>query len=63
MDQMILPKPSIIIIWTYQDMMDWMSRILVGEMAGADEEFWLGSWVIRALFFQAPTTNPNRYVP
>jgi hypothetical protein len=34
MDQMILSEPSIIIIWTYQDMMGWMSRILVGEMAG-----------------------------
>jgi hypothetical protein len=30
MDQMILPKPSILIIWTYQDMMEWMSRIFVG---------------------------------
>jgi hypothetical protein len=33
MDQMILSEPSIIIIWTYQDMMGWMSRILVGEIA------------------------------
>jgi hypothetical protein len=24
--------------------MEWMSRILVGEMAGADEDFWLGSY-------------------
>jgi hypothetical protein len=39
MDQMILPKPSIIIIWTYQDMMEWMSRILVGGMNGANEGF------------------------
>jgi hypothetical protein len=39
MDQMILSEPSIIIIWTYQDMMEWMSRILVGEMAGADDDF------------------------
>jgi hypothetical protein len=39
MDQMILSELSIIIIWTYQDMMEWMSRILVGEMAGADEDF------------------------
>jgi hypothetical protein len=39
MDQMILSEASIIIIWTYQDMMEWMSRILVGEMAGADEDF------------------------
>ena len=35
----ILSEPSIIILWTYQDMMEWMSRILVGEMAGADEDF------------------------
>jgi hypothetical protein len=28
-----------IFFWTYQDMMDWMSRILVGGMAGADEDF------------------------
>ncbi len=39
MNQMILSEASIIIIWTYQDMMEWMSRILVGEMAGADEDF------------------------
>jgi hypothetical protein len=38
-DQMILSEPSIIIIWTYQDMMEWMSRILVGEMTGAGEDF------------------------
>jgi hypothetical protein len=37
-DQMILSEPSIIFIWTYQDMMEWMSRILVGEMAGADHD-------------------------
>jgi hypothetical protein len=41
MDQMILSEPSIIIIWTYQDMMEWMSRILVVEMATADEDFGL----------------------
>jgi hypothetical protein len=28
---MILSEPSIIIIWTYQDMMEWMSRILDGD--------------------------------
>jgi hypothetical protein len=32
MDQMILSEPSIIFIRTYQDMMEWMSRILVGEI-------------------------------
>jgi hypothetical protein len=42
MDQMILSEPSIIFIWTYQDMMEWMNRILmIGEMAGDDEDFWL----------------------
>jgi hypothetical protein len=44
MDQMILPEPSIIIMRTYQDMMEWMSRILVGEMAGADEDFSSEVW-------------------
>jgi hypothetical protein len=39
MNQKIISEPSIIIIWTYQDMMEWMSRILVGEMAVADEDF------------------------
>jgi hypothetical protein len=39
MDQMILSEPSIIIIWTYQDRMEWMNRTLVAEMAGADEDF------------------------
>jgi hypothetical protein len=35
MDQMILSEPSTIIICrTYHDMMGWMSRILVGEIAG-----------------------------
>jgi hypothetical protein len=37
MGQMILSEPSIITNQTYQDRMEWMSRIiLVGEMAGAD---------------------------
>jgi hypothetical protein len=44
MGQMILSEPSIILIWTYQDMMEWMSRILVGKMAGADEDFGLEVW-------------------
>jgi hypothetical protein len=42
MDQMILSEPSIIIIWTYQDMISWICRILVGEMAGLNDGFgWL----------------------
>jgi hypothetical protein len=60
MDQMILSEPSIIIIGTYQDMMEWMSRMLVGEMAGADEDFGLGDgqmwWLI---FVQAHKLYSN----
>jgi hypothetical protein len=36
--QMILSEPSNIIIWTYQYMMEWMSRILDGEIVSADED-------------------------
>jgi hypothetical protein len=38
MGQMILSEPSIIIVRMYHDMMEWMIRILDGEMAGADED-------------------------
>jgi hypothetical protein len=41
-DQMILSGPSIITMWTYQDMMVWVSWMLVGEMAGANEDFGSG---------------------
>jgi hypothetical protein len=37
-------------MWTYQDMLEWMSRILVVEMAGADEDL-IGSWANVRLFF------------
>jgi hypothetical protein len=65
MDQMmILSERSIIILWTNQDMMDWMSRILVGGMAGAGEDFgsgvgqmWLG------LFGQATTLIQSQHDP
>jgi hypothetical protein len=66
MDQTILSEPSIIIFWTnqYQDMMEWTSRILVGKMAGANEDF--GSEVVGQMwliFVQAPTTNPTQHDP
>jgi hypothetical protein len=38
-DQMTLSEPSIIIVWTYQDMMEWMSRMLVGKKAIAHVDF------------------------
>jgi hypothetical protein len=56
-DQMILSEPSIIFIWTYQDMMEWMSRILVGEMAGSDHDHLVGSWANVADFPGHPNTN------
>jgi hypothetical protein len=59
MGQMILPEPSIIIIWTYQDMMEWMCRILDGKMAGAGEDF--GAEVRRMWlnFGQSPNHKSN----
>jgi hypothetical protein len=54
---MILSEPSIIIIWTYQDMMEWISRILVGEMVGADEEFGTGGGQMWLIFAHIPTFN------
>jgi hypothetical protein len=64
MDQMILPEPSIIIISTYQDMMQWMSRILVGEMAGgADEDFGWEVGQMSLIFFDKPSNNPTQQNP
>jgi hypothetical protein len=63
MDQMILSEPSIIIIWTYQDMMEWISRILVGEMAGADEDLGPEVGQMWLILVQAPTTNPTQHDP
>jgi hypothetical protein len=50
----ILSEPSIILIWTYQDMMEWMSRILVGEMAGAGEDFGLEVEQMWLIFVHIP---------
>ena len=58
MGQMILSEPSIIIMWTYQDMMEWMSRILVGEMAGADENFGSEAGQMCLIFVPSQTPNP-----
>jgi hypothetical protein len=55
MGQMILSEPSIITIWTYQDMMEWMSMMLVGEMAGADEDFGSGSLELWLIWIQTLT--------
>jgi hypothetical protein len=58
-----LIKPSIIIIWIYQDIMGWISRTLAGEMAGADEDFGLEAeqQLGRLIFVQAPTANPTQH--
>jgi hypothetical protein len=63
MDQMILSEPSIIIIWTYQDMMEWMSRILVGDMAGAGEDFGSEVGQVWLIFAKAPTAHPTQHDP
>jgi hypothetical protein len=63
MGQMILSEPSIILIWTYQDMMEWMSRILVGKMAGADEDFGLEVGQMRWPIFVGIPTASNQQDP
>jgi hypothetical protein len=60
---MILPEPSIIIIWTYQDMMEWMITILVGEMAAADEYFGSEVGQMRLTFTDRLTANPTQQNP
>jgi hypothetical protein len=48
----------------YQDMMEWMIRILDGEMTGADEDLWLKSWAnVAESWSQAQTTNPTQHDP
>jgi hypothetical protein len=63
MDQMILSEPSIIIIWTYQDRMEWMSRILVGETAGADEDFSVDVGKIWLNFAHFPAHSRDHHDP
>jgi hypothetical protein len=54
-DQLILSEPSINFFWIYQDMMEWMSRILVGEMAGADDYFCVEVGKMWLIFLDIPT--------
>jgi hypothetical protein len=61
MDQMILSEPSIIIIWTYVDRMEWMSRTLVGEMAGADEDSSVDVGKIWLNFAHIPTHSNGQH--
>jgi hypothetical protein len=46
-------------------MMEYVSRILVGEMAGADEDFGLEVGQMWLIFFtsQLPTANPTQQDP
>jgi hypothetical protein len=57
------PSPRILsgIIQINQDEMNWISRILVGEMAGAEEN--LGSEVgqINPIFWNTPAPNPTQH--
>jgi hypothetical protein len=44
-------------------MMEWMSRILVGEMAGADEDFGSEVGQMWLIFNSAQTPNPTQHDP
>jgi hypothetical protein len=58
---MMLSEPSIIIIWTYLDMMKWMSRILDGEMAGADDYFGSKVWQMWLNFVLSPNHKSTQH--
>jgi hypothetical protein len=63
MDQMIFSEPSLM-IWTYQDMMEWMSRILVGEKASAHVDFGSEDGQMWWVFLFKPTNpNPTQHDP
>jgi hypothetical protein len=42
-------------------MVEWMSRILVGEMAGADEDFGSEVGEMRLIFLDMPVANPTQH--
>jgi hypothetical protein len=56
MVQMILSEPSIVIIWTCQDMMEWMSRMLVGGKASTHVDFGSGDRQMWLIFCSSPQT-------
>jgi hypothetical protein len=56
MGQMTLSEPSIVIIWTYQDMLEWMSRMLVGKKASAHVDFGSGDRQMLLIFCSSPQT-------
>jgi hypothetical protein len=47
--------------WPTAQMMEWTSRILVGEMAGADVDFGLEVGQMWLIFVRAPTTHPTQH--
>jgi hypothetical protein len=63
MGQMTTPKPLIIIIWTCQEMMDWIGWMIMELIGSVDVIWWdFGSEVgqITADVCQTPTTNRFR---
>jgi hypothetical protein len=61
MGQMTIPKPLIIIIWTCQEMMEWMSMELMSSMDVIWWDFGLGVGQITTDFCPTLTTNPTQH--
>jgi hypothetical protein len=55
--QIILKQSSIIIIWFYQEMVGWISRILIGAMGGVMEDSGSDVRQVELDFPNLPATN------
>ena len=56
-------KPSHLIIGMYQEMMEWMSSILIGFVANGHDDFVLGVGQMEPIFAPILTTNPTQHDP
>jgi hypothetical protein len=63
MGQITSPKPLIIIIWTCQEMMVWMSMELIGSVDVIWWDFGSNVGQITADYYPTPTTNLTQHDP
>jgi hypothetical protein len=61
MDQMMPKQPLIIIIWTHQEMMAWMSRKSIGILDVLMQDFGSKLGKLHADFASQPIANPTQH--
>jgi hypothetical protein len=62
MGYMTTQKLLIEIIWTFQEMMEWMSmELIAGSKISSGKIFWLGVGQIKADILHTPTTNLTQH--